>query len=120
VVTASFALATAGALRAREDRIVAAVERHPSAVLVTTRPALPRLAWRADGRLTWMLTDAEGLSPLLASLQAHGVGDVTVVAGVDVPASALAAYPGLHEQAEPALADDGLRLLTSSGGRDNP
>ena len=119
VATAVFATATAGALRAREDRIVAAVERHPSPVMVTTRPALPRLAWRADDRLSWMVTTDARLPDLLASLRSKGVPQVGVVAGLDVPASALAAYPTSEERPEPALADDGLRLtvLRDSGGR---
>ena len=115
VTTAVFSLATAGALRAREDRIVAAVERHPSPVMVTTRPALPRLAWRADERLSWMLTDADGLAPLLERLRAAGVDAVTVVAGLDVPASSLGAFPTSEERPEPALADDGLRLTVLRG-----
>ena len=111
VSTAAFSVATAGALRAREDRIVAAVERHPSPVMVTTRPALPRLSWRAGDRLNWMLTDDAGLPALLASLRAQGVPEVGVVAGLDVPAPALFAYPTSEERPEPALADDGLRLV---------
>ena len=78
VVTAVFALATAGSLRAREDGIVAALERHPAAVTVTTRPAYPRIAWRADDRLTWMLTDDARLPTLLEHLRQAGV-DVNVV-----------------------------------------
>ena len=111
VTTAAFSVATAGALRAREDRIIAAVERHPSPVMVTTRPALPRLAWRAGDRLNWMLTDDAGLPALLASLRAQGVSDVSVLAGRQVSLSALAAYPILEEQQEPALADDGMRMV---------
>jgi hypothetical protein len=111
VATAAFSLATAGALRAREDRIIAAVERHPSPVMVTTRPALPRLTWRAGDRLNWMLTDEARLPALLASLRAQGVPEVSVLAGLDVPPSALAAYPSIHEQEEPALADDGMRMV---------
>jgi hypothetical protein len=114
VISAVFALATAGALRAREDRIIAAVERHPSPVMVTTKPALPRLAWRGD-RITWMLTDHAGLPDLLASLRAQGVPEVGVVAGLDVPASALAAYPTAEERPEGALADDGVRLIILRG-----
>jgi hypothetical protein len=110
---AVFSVATAGALRAREDAIVAAVARHPSPVTVTTRRALPRLSWRADDRLTWMLTDTTGLPGLLRSLRAQGVGEVAVVVGRDVPLAALEAYPTLDEPAEPALADDGLRLIVA-------
>ena len=115
VTTAVFSVATAGALRAREDRIIAAVERHPSPVMVTTRPALPRLTWRGGDRLTWMLTDEAGLPALLQSLRRQGVAEVGVVAGLDVPASALAAYPTSEERPERALADDGLRLIMLQG-----
>jgi hypothetical protein len=111
VVSAGFAVATAGALRAREDRIIAAVERYPSAITVTTRQAYPRLSWRADDRLTWMLTDDAGLPDLLASLRAQGVREVAVLVGSQVPLSALSAYPDLAEQEEPALADDGMRMV---------
>ena len=111
VAFAVFSLATAGALRVREDRIIAAVERHPSPVMVTTRPALPRLAWRAGDRLNWMLTDDAGLPDLIASLRAQGVPEVAVVAGLRAPPSALSAYPSLQELEEPALADDGLRMV---------
>ena len=115
VTTAVFSVATVGALRAREDRIVAAVERHPSPVMVTTRPALPRLAWRAGDRLNWMLTSEASLPDLLASLRGQGVAEVGVVAGVNVPAFALSAYPTSEERPEPALADDGLRLTVLRG-----
>jgi hypothetical protein len=114
IISAVFALATAGALRAREDRIIAAVERHPSPVMVTTKPALPRLSWRGD-RITWMLTDDAGLPGLLAGLRAQGVPEVGVVTRTDVPASALSAYPTAEERPEGALADDGVRLIMLRG-----
>ena len=72
-VTAVFALATAGSLRAREDRIVDALERHPATVTVTTRPSYPRIAWRADDRLSWMLTDEARMPALLEHLRLAGV-----------------------------------------------
>lgn len=115
VGAALFSVGTAGALRAREDRIIAAVERHPSPVMVTTRPALPRVSWRAAGDLSWMVTDAGGIAPLLQSLRSAGVEAVTVVAGADVPVSDLAAYGVAEAQREPALADDGLRLIVLRG-----
>lgn len=115
VGAAVFSVATAGALRAREDGIIAAIERHPGLVMVTTRPALPRLSWRAGDDLSWMLTDAGGVAPLLRSLRAAGVDTVTLVAGADVAATDLAAYGTAEEQAEPALADDGLRLIVLRG-----
>lgn len=108
-----FSMATVGALRAREDAIVAAVSRYPSAVTVTTRRALPRLAWRADDDLTWMLTDEAGLPGLLGGLRAQGVDEVSVLVGLDVPLSAMAAYPSLQEQDEPALLDDGMKMVVA-------
>jgi hypothetical protein len=60
-----------------------------------------------------MLTDTTGLPGLLRSLRAQGVGEVAVVVGRDVPLAALEAYPTLDEPAEPALADDGLRLIVA-------
>lgn len=113
VAFAAFSLATVGSLRAREDRLVAAVARHPSRIMVTTRPALPRIAWRADDRLTWMLTDEARLPHLLHDLRSQGVSDVTVVVGRDVPLSALGDYPKVTEPAEPALGDEGIRLLVA-------
>ena len=113
LVSALFAVVTAGALRAREDGIVAALARHPAPVTVTTRRALPRLAWRADDRLTWMLTDDAGLPSLLHSLRAQGVTEVTVVTSPQVPLSALSDYPDLQEQHEPALAGDGMRMVVA-------
>lgn len=111
VATSVFGLATAGALRAREDRIIAAVARHPSPVTVTTRAALPRLAWRADDRLQWMLTDERRLATVLRHLREQGVAEVAVITGLDVPTSTLSAYPVIEEQREPALRDDGLRIV---------
>ena len=103
-VTAIFALATAGSLRAREDAIVAALERHPATVTVTTRPAYPRIAWRADDRLTWMLTDDARLLTLLEYLRLAGV-DVNVVVSEDSPVFG-------EVVDEPALRDDGMKMVT--------
>ncbi len=103
VVTATFALATAGSLRAREDAIVAALERHPANVTVTTRPAYPRIAWRADDRLTWMLTDDARLLTVLEHLRLAGV-DVNVVVAQDSPV-----FGEIVD--EPALRDDGMKLV---------
>jgi hypothetical protein len=113
LVSALFAVGTVGALRAREDAILAALARHPAPVTVTTRRALPRLAWRADDRLTWMLTDDAGLPALLHSLRAQGVTEVTVVTSPQVPLSALSDYPDLQEQYESALAGDGMRIVVA-------
>jgi hypothetical protein len=113
LAVSGFSLVTSGALRAREDAIVSALARHPAPVTVTTRPALPRLAWRAGDRLTWMLTGDGGLPALLHGLRARGIGEVAVVVGRDVPLTALSAYPTLEEQDEPALRDSGIRLIVA-------
>ena len=104
VVTAVFALATAGSLRAREDGIVAALERHPAAVTVTTRPAYPRIAWRADDRLTWMLTDDARLPTLLEHLRLSRASTSTSSCRTDTPVFG-------EVVDEPALRDDGMKLV---------
>lgn len=113
VATAALSLATVGTLRARQDGVIAALARHQSPVTVTTHRALPRLAWRADDRLTWMLTDDAGLASLMSALRARGVAEVTVV-GHKLPRSALSAYPVLTEEHEPALRKDGIEMFEVS------
>ncbi len=81
---------------------------------VTTRPSLPRLAWRSDARVTWMLTDDAGLPALLDDLRRAGVADVAVVTSTDVPLSDLMAYPRLEPVAEPALRGSGLQLVMAT------
>ncbi len=111
LVSATFAVASVGDLRNRQDNMVAAVSRHPATVTVTTRPSLPRLAWRSDARVTWMLTDEAGLSALLADLRRAGVADVAVLTGAAVPLAELGAYPALEPVQEPALRASGLQLV---------
>lgn len=111
LVSATFAVASVGNLRHRQDSMVAAISRHPATVTVTTRPSLPRLAWRSDARVTWMLTDDAGLSALLDDLRRAGVADVAVLTGTDVPLSDLRAYPALEPVPEPALRASGLQLV---------
>lgn len=113
VVSATFAVASVGHLRNRQDNMVAAISRHPATVTVTTRPSLPRLAWRADTRVTWMLTDQDGLPALLDSLRRAGVADVAVLTGSDVPLSDLGAYPALEPVPEPALQASGLQFVVA-------
>jgi hypothetical protein len=103
-VTAVFALATAGSLRAREDGVVAALERHPATVTVTTRPAYPRIAWRADDRLSWMLTDEGRLPTVLEHLRVLGVDQVNVVVPRNSPV-----FGDVID--EPALRDDGMKMV---------
>ena len=105
VVTAVFALATAGSLRAREDGIVAALDRHPATVTVTTRPAYPRIAWRADDRLTWMLTDDARLPTLLEHL-APGRASTSTSSCRRTPRS----FGEVVD--EPALRDDGMKMVS--------
>ena len=76
-------------------------------------PTLPRLAWRSDARLTWMLTDQDGLPALLDSLRRAGVADVAVLTGTEVPLSDLGAYPMLEPVPEPALRSSGLQLVVA-------
>ncbi len=103
-VTAVFALATAGSLRAREDRIVDALARHPATVTVTTRPSYPRIAWRADDRLSWMLTDEARMPALLEHLRLAGVAQVNVVVLEDTPVVG-------DVIDEPAVGDDGMKIV---------
>jgi len=113
VVSAAFAVASVGDLRHRQDELVAAVARHPQAITVTTRPSLPRLAWRADSRVTWMLTDEAGLPGLLDGLRRAGVQDVAVVTDAEAPLSDLGAYPALKSVPEPALRASGLQMVVA-------
>jgi hypothetical protein len=111
LVSATFAVASVADLRDGQDHLVAAISRHPATVTVTTRPSLPRLAWRSDARVTWMLTDEPGLPALLAELRRAGVADVAVLTGTEVPLSELGAYPALEAVPEPAVRASGLQLV---------
>ena len=113
LVSATFAVASVGNLRNRQDNMVAAISRHPATVTVTTRPSLPRLAWRSDAQVTWMLTDEAGLSALLDGLRRAGVADVAVLTGTQVPLSDLGAYPALQPVQEPALRASGLQMVVA-------
>lgn len=112
VVTSAFSMATTGALRAHWDATIAAVSRHPSPVSVTSQPATPRGAWRAD-RLTWMLADESGVPELMRILYDRGVPQVTVIVDRALPRSAMAPYPILEEQDEPALRRNGLQIVVA-------
>jgi hypothetical protein len=116
LASAGFSLATVGALRSREDAIIAALARHPGQVVVTTRPAYPRLAWRAADRLPWMLTDKAGLPGLVADLRARGVVHLVLVVSEDDPLTGVDAFPSVTEEEEPALADDGMKLVVARAG----
>lgn len=113
LVSATFAVASVGDLRDGQDHLVAAISRHPATVTVTTRPSLPRLSWRSDARMAWMLTDEAGLPALLGDLRRAGVADVAVLTATDVPHSDLAAYPVLEPVREPALLASGLQLVVA-------
>src|SRR5205823_58694 len=92
-------LIAAGSTRADQDRLVAAVTRHPATVTVTTIEALPRVAWRVDDRVTWMLAKPAELEGMLAHLRSEGVPRVAVVTyastapSVPSAAGAAASYP---------------------------
>lgn len=113
LTTAVFAVASVGSLRDRQDDMVAAIARHPATITVTTRSSLPRLAWRADREVTWMLTDEARLPGLLQHLRSEGVADVAVVTAVEVPLSDLGAYSVLEPVHEAALTDSGLQLVVA-------
>ena len=113
-LTAVLALATVGVARSRQGAAVEAVARHPSEVMVTTVPALPRIAWSQDARLSWMLATHDTLDPLLIRLRAAGVPQVTLVTErVAVPAPG--SYTSVREVRERALARSGLRLVLLTG-----
>jgi hypothetical protein len=111
LVSATFAVASVADLRHRQDNLVAAASRHPATVTVTTRRSLPRLAWRSDARVTWMLTDEAGLPGLLDGLRRAGVADVAVLTSTEVPLSDLGAYPALDPVPEPAVRASGMQLV---------
>jgi len=113
VASGVFGLATAGALRAREDAIIAALARHPAQVVVTTRPAYPRLAWRADEDLAWMLVDRSGLPALVGALRSRGVEEMVLVVAADEPLAGLDGFRSLTVEQEPALAGDGMKLVVA-------
>lgn len=111
VASALFSIATVGAARAAQDRLIAVALRHPATVTVTTVAVYPRLAWRTHDRLSWMLTDDEGLPELLRTLRAEGVVDVALVTGEGVPPASLAAYDDVRRVVEPALAEVGASMI---------
>jgi hypothetical protein len=113
---AGFGLVTAGALRAREDAIVAALARHPGQVVLTTRPAYPRIAWRADDHLAWMLTDTQGLPGLVADLRDKGVTGLVLVVPIADDLAGVDAFPSVAVEKEPALADDGMKVVVLRAG----
>ncbi|HVF14632.1 MAG TPA: hypothetical protein VM942_08535 [Acidimicrobiales bacterium] len=109
--TAVLGIFTVAEGRARHDRIVAAVSRHPAPVMVTTFRGLPRIAWREDERLTWMISDKAGLGDLLARLDQNGVTRLSLVTpradrGLGWPDG----WTG-EEVDEPALRQSGLGLF---------
>jgi hypothetical protein len=115
-VTAILGLATIAVTRGRQDALVAAVARHPATVTVTTIDALPRIGWRVDDRVTWMLTTAGELPGLVADLRAAGVPSVAVVSGAATPTgAALAAYPRVEVVHDRAVDRLHGRLVVLSG-----
>jgi peptidoglycan/LPS O-acetylase OafA/YrhL len=111
VATAVLGLVTVGQGRARHERFIAAVTRHPAEVTVTTVQALPRIAWRTDQELTWMVTDGSGLAPLLDRLDARGLERMAVVTDHGAPSSTWPDGWKATEVDEPSLRGAGLGLF---------
>jgi len=107
--TAVAGLVTVGVSRQRQASVVDAIARHRAPVVVTTIPALPRVAWSIDANTTWMLTDNAGLAGLLGSLHDHHVNDVVVVGTGRVRPDPF--YSRVEDVREPPLARRGLRLF---------
>jgi hypothetical protein len=110
VATAVLGLVTVGQGRARHERFIAAVTRHPAEVTVTTVQALPRIAWRTDQELTWMVTGS-GLAPLLDRLDGQGLDRMAVVTDHGAPSSTWPDGWKATEVDEPSLRGAGLGLF---------
>jgi len=108
-VTAVAGLVTVGVSRQRQASVVDAIARHRAPVVVSTIPALPRVAWNIDERTTWMLTDDAGLPGLLGGLHDHQVNEVVVVGTGRVRPGP--SYSRVEEVTEAPLARRGLRLF---------
>jgi len=109
--TAVLGLVAVAEGRARHDRIISAVSRHPAPVTVTTVPGLPRIAWRTDRQLTWMVSDKAGLPALLERLGGQGIDALTVVTDHAGDASRWPEGWTEREVDEPALRHAGLGLF---------
>jgi hypothetical protein len=110
-VTAVVGLASVGYARQVQDRMVAAVARHPAPVTVTTFPGLPRVAWRSADTLTWMYAEDKDLPELLQTLHGRGVEEVAVVAVRADLERGTGSYRIAEEAAEPDLSGLGMSLL---------
>lgn len=97
------ALTTVGRARAESDRLTAAVARHRADVTISVEPSLPRLSWRADDQVAWMLARPDEVAGLLDALHARGASSVAAVlpAGFPVEGSPFARVTTFDE---PALA----------------
>ncbi len=82
VCTAAMSVMAVGSLRSSHrftGELMARIERGGEQVgdrpvLVTTAPAVPRLAWRTFDRQRWLLAEDDALADLVARLRAAGVG----------------------------------------------
>jgi hypothetical protein len=87
VCTAAMSVMAVGSLRSSHRftaELMARIERGGDQVgdrpvLVTTTPAVPRLAWRTFDRQRWLLADENDLSDLVARLRAAGITRFGVV-----------------------------------------
>lgn len=109
VAGAAAAMIVVGTLRWEHDRAINDVEAHLRPNVVTTQSALPRLAWRVDGDVGWLLVDQREAGPLAREI-AERNDDVLLAAGrrdrVD-PLDGLRAVPTGE------LESDLLRLWTA-------
>jgi hypothetical protein len=74
------ALVVVGTVRRDHDRAIDDVAAHARPAIVTTQSALPRLAWRLDGRFGWLLVPVDDV-PSAASAAADRPGGALVATG---------------------------------------
>jgi hypothetical protein len=108
VTGAVAAVLVVGTQRRETDEAIHDVEAHLRPVVITTQPALPRLAWRIDGRVAWLMVEPSDVARLADEL-ARRKHEVLVVAGDDQ----VGRLPGLVPVPADELRSGRLRLLTS-------
>jgi hypothetical protein len=80
VASAVGALVVVGTLRRDHDEAIDDIARNARPTVVTTLSAVPRLAWRLDGRVDWVLARTEDVAAVAADVERTRPG-VLVVAG---------------------------------------
>ena len=78
--TAVVCVVAVASLRSDHASLAAAIESVGSPVAVSTIPSAPRLAWRTDDDVAWVLVEPRDLDQLTAELADSGEGVVTVIA----------------------------------------